>query len=308
MTDPQRTILYIAGAGRSGSTLIEMILGNLPGFFSVGEIRFFWEYITRPDVFCGCGEALDACPFWAPVATELSVGHGLDLQEMAHLATKLDRTRQTLLMNSPLDINEHTRKPLTSGLAQLYDLVFERSGAQVIVDSSKTPTHLRLLRETGINDIRILHLIRDGRAVAYSWSKRVKRELARDNTQARMPSHSPLHSILVWMFENAGAARLSHDFPYSAMRYEDFAQNPKVELGKALVVLGLPADLSLLDQAPLQLVSTHSVGGNPVRFSPRGFQIKLDQEWRHGLSKPTYAALSVLGFPMLRSYGYIGQS
>lgn len=300
----QKTILYIAGAGRSGSTLLELILGNLPGFFSVGEIRFFWEYMARQEMYCGCGERLQACPFWAPVAVALREQQGVDLPRLAHLASKLDRTRQALLMHSPLGSNQADRQVLAAAMRQLYTDVFERSEARVLVDSSKTPTHLRLVRQAGFQDVRILHLIRDGRAVAYSWSKRVKRELAKEDPHARMPSHSPIRSMITWMFENAAVARSTGDFPYTALRYEDFAARPRPELERALSVLGLPADLSLLDQPRVQMAPTHSVGGNPIRFSSQGLQINLDQEWKQGLSRSNYVILSLLGFPMLRSYGY----
>ena len=39
------TIVFIGGAGRSGSTLLEKILGNLDGCFSAGELRFIWQYV-----------------------------------------------------------------------------------------------------------------------------------------------------------------------------------------------------------------------------------------------------------------------
>ena len=37
------TVLYVAGAGRSGSTLLDNLLGQIPGFFSAGELRYVWE-------------------------------------------------------------------------------------------------------------------------------------------------------------------------------------------------------------------------------------------------------------------------
>ncbi len=300
----QRTILYIAGAGRSGSTLVELILGNLPGFFSVGEIRFFWEYMARQEMVCGCGERLGTCPFWAPLALALQEQQGVGLPRMAHIASKLDRTRQALLMHLPLGSSGADRQVLAAAVRQLYTDVFERSDTRVLVDSSKTPTHLRLVRQAGFQDIRILHLIRDGRAVAYSWSKRVKRELAKEDPRARMPSHSPIRSMITWMFENASVARSRRELPYTALRYEDFAAHPRPELARALSALGLPADLGFLDQPRVQITPTHSVGGNPMRFSSQGLQIQLDQEWKQGLSRANYVILSLLGLPMLKSYGY----
>ena len=39
---PQR-VLFIGGLGRSGSTLIEKLLNELPGMVAVGELVHLWE-------------------------------------------------------------------------------------------------------------------------------------------------------------------------------------------------------------------------------------------------------------------------
>ena len=33
-------VVYITGAGRSGTTLLDILLGELDGFFSAGEMRW----------------------------------------------------------------------------------------------------------------------------------------------------------------------------------------------------------------------------------------------------------------------------
>src|SRR3989337_1492741 len=89
-------ILYIGGAGRSGSTLIELILGNMPGFFSVGEIRYFWEYVLEEDLSCGCGEIITSCTFWSKVLREILSHEQIDIQKVAATAQDIDRTRNVL--------------------------------------------------------------------------------------------------------------------------------------------------------------------------------------------------------------------
>ena len=46
-------VLYIAGWGRSGTTILGNILGQVEGMFSVGEIRFLWDAETFRDRRCG---------------------------------------------------------------------------------------------------------------------------------------------------------------------------------------------------------------------------------------------------------------
>ena len=60
MTSPQK-VLYIGGFGRSGSTLVERILGQLPGFCSAGEIVFLWQRGLIDGQLCGCGVPVPEC-------------------------------------------------------------------------------------------------------------------------------------------------------------------------------------------------------------------------------------------------------
>ena len=61
--DPFR-VLYIGGWGRSGSTLLDRLLGQAEGSFSVGEMRDLWLRGVLENRRCGCGEPFDSCPFW----------------------------------------------------------------------------------------------------------------------------------------------------------------------------------------------------------------------------------------------------
>jgi hypothetical protein len=74
-------------------------------------------------------------------------------------------------------------------LRSLYSAIAQVSGG-VIVDSSKTPSYLFLLQRVEGIDLRLLHLVRDSRGVAYSTLKRIRRP----ETQAReafMPTYRP---------------------------------------------------------------------------------------------------------------------
>src|SRR3712207_469193 len=91
-TEAPVKVLKITGLGRSGSTILDVVLGNHPDIESVGEasnlIRNGWisreslrgipkDRLRRP--ICTCGKRLDvlyvdtpdeACPFWASVRRE----------------------------------------------------------------------------------------------------------------------------------------------------------------------------------------------------------------------------------------------
>ena len=65
-------MVYIAGSGRSGSTILDNILGQIGGWASAGELRFLWERGVLGDRLCGCGERFSVCPFWTQVLRSVS--------------------------------------------------------------------------------------------------------------------------------------------------------------------------------------------------------------------------------------------
>lgn len=316
-------VLYIAGAGRSGSTLLEMILGNLPGYVSVGEVRYFWEYWAEGDRLCGCGRPMvvgmpvatespsahladnassSPCPFWSAVASCLP---GEKLVRLRSTAERFDRTRNLPLLAAPVG---NTRKPpasLITGTAELYNAIWEVSGRQVIVDSSKVPSHLYILQQLPNIDLRVLHLVRDGRAVAYSWRKRQKQELGKASPGAAMPASSTLKSLIVWNVENFYATKFGrHAQRYALMRYEDFTSNPAAVLAETLSQLGLDSAALELYDGRFSGSPTHSVGGNPLRFSRRDFYIRPDNEWQLALTRTAKLLQGFAIYPMLRRFGY----
>lgn len=60
-------LLYLAGIGRSGSTLLERLLGEVPGVCSLGEVTHLWRRGVLRNERCGCGTPFLDCPFWRKV-------------------------------------------------------------------------------------------------------------------------------------------------------------------------------------------------------------------------------------------------
>lgn len=299
------SVLYIGGAGRSGSTLLEIILGNTPGYFSVGEVRFFWEYIHAGGVRCGCGTELAHCAFWSAVLARMhTAGLPGSLAELAALARRIDRTHNLPRLATPRPYRTADIQTLIAATGRLYDAIRCETGGAVIVDSSKVPSHGFLLRRVPDLDLRLLHLVRDGRAVAYSWSQRQKRELAVDG--ARMARHAAFRSVLVWAIENRFTSRLARQCtPATILRYEDFTRDPACELNAALEQLHYAAvDLSRVTSGTFYPQPTHSVGGNPLRFKQQALRIVADEEWRTAMPSVTRRALGLAFAPSFHRFGY----
>ncbi len=73
MTDAHGTrqrVLFTGGLGRSGSTLVEKLINELPSTFSVGETVHLWERGVRDHERCGCSEAFTDCAHWQAVGVQ----------------------------------------------------------------------------------------------------------------------------------------------------------------------------------------------------------------------------------------------
>lgn len=297
------SLIYTAGAGRSGSTLLDLLLGNQPDMFSIGEARYFWEYWVRGDRLCGCGELLTECPFWGMVHARL-LQEKVAVARVAQLASRYDRTRN--LPSIAIRRDEFFPSELIVATGKLYQMIAETSRARYLIDSSKVPSHLELLSRSGLQDIRLLHLIRDSRAVAHSWSNHRKKELGSTDPGEKMPTKSPIKATVVWAAENIFASYFGKSSSaYARLRYEDLVGAPVETLTQTFESLGVAnADFSQLRQATIEIRATHSVGGNPIRFRSGSITIRRDDSWRKEMARWKQIALGMPVGPLLRYFGY----
>lgn len=300
-------VLVIGGWGRCGSTLLDMMLGQVDGFVSAGEVRELWLRGCVENRPCGCGTAFADCSFWSRVGEAAFGGWDrLDLDRLLRVRYSLDR---------PWGIPRLLRDPRGRGdfdhyaetLRRLFDGIRAVSGARVVVDSSKLPTHTMILRQVDGLDVRLVHLVRDSRGVAYSNTKRVVKEVT-DGEPTLLPTHGALAASLRYALYNGltgSAAR--HGLDYLLLRYEDLIADPRVNLRKVVSHAGEPGnDLALpfLTEEGAVLAPNHLVDGNPVRFAKGPLRLRTDDEWRTKMSPGHRRAVTALTLPFLAAYRY----
>ena len=303
MSAPVR-VVYVGSWGRSGSTLCDLLLGRLPGFVSVGELRFLWERGLELSQRCGCGQPVPDCPFWREVlATAFPDGGAGDV---VALWRRVDGLRRLPWLAGPWRPAGYRRDvaAFRDVLARLYAAVRAVSGAETVVDSSKYAVYGLLLAGAPGIDLRVLHLVRDSRAVAYSWTRR--KRLPEIAEEARyMPRKGPWRSATWWGIENLalhllrGAAASS-----SLLRYEELTADPRAALATALAALGLSSDLGALGEGPIMLGENHTVAGNPMRFQRGAIDVRPDLEWRARIRPSARRLVTGLTWPLLLTYGF----
>ena len=302
------TVVYIGGDGRSGSTLLELILDHIPGFVAVGELNYIWERGLLKNEPCGCGLPFRECPFWERVGQEAFGGWGeLDVSEMLKLERSVTRLRSwPLLFVTRLQrrsfkkaVTEYTKR-----MERLYLAAAAVSACPIVVDSSKNPCLALLLGLMPGVKARIVHIVRDSRGVAFSWTRHVLRSSAA--TGSYMPTFPPWYSSIVWtvknlLYELMKARGISHLF----LRYESLVPSTRREVERVLHYANVVVperDLSFLGEGAITLGTNHTVSGNPMRFRRGRMPLRVDDEWRREMSLPQRVLVSVMTAPLLLAY------
>lgn len=303
-------VLYVGGMGRSGSTLLERALSQLPGVVGLGEVSHLWERGIRNDERCGCGESFSTCPFWTDVGKRAFGGWDqVDLDRVAALREQVDDVKfvPRLLLPARLGGLRRAIAEYVGYYERLYAAALEVSGAGVVVDSSKFTALAYLLSHSRQVDLRLVHILRDPRAVAYSWTKVVRRPEVAD-AEAYMPRYSPAYMAILYAGHNVllEALRL-RGVRGVRVRYEDFAEDPLGQVSRVTTLGGLAFDESTIrgdGVRSLRLGTVHTVSGNPSRFQTGDIAVVRDEKWRTSMPRRQRWLVTLLTLPVLPFYRY----
>ncbi|NOY82058.1 MAG: formate dehydrogenase accessory protein FdhE [Kiritimatiellaeota bacterium] len=298
-------VIYIVSTGHSGSTLLELLLGALPGVVDVGEIHELPIQVDFPERSCGCGVHCTICPFWGPLIR----AHGQDFLAADSPVRKFlqaDRHAPFFQWRRLLEIVTGKAPPA----AELAD--FERANtallravlaqatmtgtapAACILDSSKLFYRLYWLHHCGGLDVRAIHLVRDPRGFVASMIRRKSGRLTRGRHAFRMSVRYVLENLLIERVVNRART------PALRLRYEDLASAPGPTLERLATWLNLPYVPGVVDR--FREAVQHGVSGNEMRF--RSDRIRLDERWKRELSRPLKSLVTLLTLPAAARYGY----
>jgi hypothetical protein len=287
------------------------MLGELPRFVSTGEVRFIWQRGLLENQLCGCGSPFRECPFWQSVGEEAFGGWDtLDAQDLVALDRALDRHRYIPLLVAPR-LSRGFEKRLAryvEVLGRLYGAIDRVSGGACIIDSTKDPPFAFLLKRVPGLELRIVHLVRDSRGVAFSWTKNVRKP--EDVEVARfMNTYHPVEMGLRWVVYNACFHVLGRlGIPRMMTRYEEVVSSPRRELQRVVALLGDEVgeeSFGFLNGRGVELGVHHTISGNPMRFQRGTISLTVDEEWKTRLKPAHRRLVSIFTFPLLLGYGYL---
>lgn len=305
------TVLYVCGMPRSGSTLLDLMLGQFVDHCDVGELFYLWQSGVERNFRCACGEHFDRCPFWGEVG-RLAYGgwSNIDVQQVRALQRRVDATSKVPLILGA-GVAAGFRQDLeryTELITKLYRAIADVSGAKVVVDSTKRPSLAYILARAPQIDLRLVHVLRDPRGVAYSWSQLV--ELPEGtSTKGRMNQRSARLTARRWVTVNAMISSLARSgVPRVVVRYEDLVRDPRAELGRIAAltadVTGQVDPLSFLHGTEFEQAGSHAVAGGRIRMRSGPIALSLDEKWRREYPPARRRMVAAMTWPLRRKYDY----
>jgi hypothetical protein len=284
--DQKIKVVFIAGCGRSGTTLLGQLLGEFEGFVNVGEAaRYLFD--RSKDLPCGCGRSATDCTFWKDMFRAIP-------DELAHQGAKSLRIR-----NFPsLFFRTKGRKPpaeyaeILSKLGETYRTIVRDTGKNVIIDSSKYPSTALLAGLIPEVELHVVHVVRSPHSVVASWTRK----------NGYLAQHPPGKVVSWWWAYNVLSEALkSRARSYRLVRYEDFARTPGPILQQITAdVTGSPLPMDFLEGTEATVHVQHSLAGNPSKFNTGKIKIRDAND-----AAPSGRLLDLLTFPLRRRYQYL---
>jgi len=303
-------VLYIAGWGRSGTTIMDRCLGQTRGFFSCGEVRYIWDRGLLDNRVCSCGRPFRECDFWGRVAGKYL---GASEDALKAVVAARDGFRRRQCRKAPL-LPDPSWKPSLAAyvghLGYIVDRLAVVSGARVFVDSSKFPSHGYALGCLD-TDLRVVHLVRDPRAVAYSWQRRKAYDHGPNGTRY-IERKSPIEAAVYWRVWNSIIERLwasglgGH---YLRVRYEDFVSKPRMVIERIIRMTEEEVTVDFFKGPHMVFLEQgHLAGGNPARFRAGAVELRPDNAWQDQLPAAQKLLVTSLCWPLMKRYGYLGRA
>lgn len=299
---PPVDVVYVLGRGRSGSTVFAQALAATAGFLYAGEVRYLWDPALTHDAPCACGRPVTRCPLWGKVIARLA---HLDRDAVVHAQHQVLREANLpkLLRAGP----GHRWPELATyraAMAEVYTAITQVSGCRVIVDSSKRPSYAMVVAGLATCRPSFIHLVRDPRASAYSWST----SRHQGGAGAPVRRRGAVDATLRWLLLNLGSeAVLRGRAPQRRMRlrYEDFVAAPRRTVEQIVSWVGQEPDpAAFVDDETVRIRASHALAGNPARERTGEIRLRDRGEWRTGQSAGDKLLASLVAAPLLHRYRY----
>jgi len=294
---PKIRVVYIGGAEHNGSTFLGLSLGNHPQIECVGELTSLAREGWLDHYPCACGTQISDCYFWSDVRTKWENLVNNEVRVLAELENSFDRNRHLPKLILEKFIHSKKFSTYSENIYALYQAIHQTSNNSIIVDTSKRFSRAFALSMVEGIDLRIIHLVRDARGVAYSWSK-----------PKRPKQRTWFDSSLRWVVANIAFEFLRlvlSSQRVMCVRYESFIGNPIDTLNN----IGKFIDVDLKSLA-VSLSKGHNLKkmhigiGNGFLQGIKDIRLNTNITWPEMITPKEQRKIWRLTKPLMRHYGY----
>lgn len=257
-------IIFIAGLGHSGTTLIDLVLSNHTSIIGFGQIYTVYNELKNNTIkhknrVCSCGKDITECDYWSRIIST---------------------------MNQP-DVSYQ------SFYKFILDTIHSEFQNDIyLLDSSKSLESLKNTLRIPNTSIKVLHIFKDVRNWCISNIELHKRKY---NKRA-----SPFLTFLLWYNSNKKFQNYldSNNLQYLNIGYDDFCLNSKKVFIDIFDFLEIGYQEGLANYSNSK---SHVVSGNRMRLEPdKNKEIVYDNRWFH---RKEWLIPSIL-LPKIMKYNY----
>lgn len=301
-------IVYIAGRSHSGSTILDIILGNSGEIVSVGELS---SGIKKENPDCSCGNEIEKCGYWGLIKKEFLNQFPDQWSSLSKATVYWDcfyRIPKILINNKNIKEYEKQMGCIFSAISQL-------AHKDVVVDSSKEMGRAFFLLKRFPN-AKVIHLVRDidGSMRSKYWRLKEERFFRFQwFTWTNIQNYSPflLLFAISWVVGNllAEVLKLIYRDRIITIKYDNLCAEPEKELIRIGEFIGVDLrDVIKSIKSNSELIVGHKIGGNRIRNSKSISFNSNAEKLRDQLPKMYKLIGRFIAYPLRVYYGYTGKT
>jgi Sulfotransferase family len=305
MTTGKPKLVSLLSNWYSGATLFTILLDGHSRIVSNGESMFFDDQDERR-YDCSCGKYIDECDFYRATTEHMRPPGAAGWDK--RLFVQVPRFSRNRIVRSFLGswryesalrervINavpgyRGTRDRFLEAQLRFFANARERADAPIYMDGTKSMRRAQLFARDGRCDMKVLHLIRDGRGFCASYLKNEAPQIA-----------TAANAVKTWLRHISQVDGFSSTFPsvpVLSVRYEDLCRSTEETIRAVCQFLEIPYE----DVRAQSMNDTHILG-NEMRKSFDGTIVE-STSWREKLDLGTQARVTSLMRPQLERFGYV---
>jgi hypothetical protein len=278
-------ILYIMGTGRSGTTILEILLASNPRIVGVGEFKHVFQHAFLENRTCSCGKPALDCEFWSGLLA--MTGWGLvDCKEMGRVVASLESHMRFALLWTGL-VGKKDKKIYRRANEVLFRAIAGLSRSDVVVDSSKYETRAMALAKLFPDRVRVLCMTRSASGLIAAFQKKNEEEQVYAKSLLWIGGYYAYVLFCMWSVKMKLKGRCL------SVSFEELKRDPEAVLDRIEAWSGYSLTVSREKLAKRNQFSIgHIVSGNRIRTKGKvSFESTSEERAPQSLAARVFAGL-----------------